>query len=400
MGFFKKIFRVAAPVVGNIIAPGIGGVVGGAVGGAVGGGGLKGALMGGLSGAVTGYAPQIGGAINNSLGLGLQSSTALAGLGGAVGGAGMGVLSGGGLKGALTGGLMGGAQGYLANGGLGEIGDKLGITGDGSLLGSFGTKTGETFGPDMAGSAAKYGPNMPTGSGLLGQIGQAGESIKSALNIGTGGGSSYGSGGSSMYNLGGALLGGANDYQATQKAKKALMTAQGNAMSVINPYLQSGTANNARLSQLLGVGGDPTAADYGTLAKPFTPGDLTQDPGYQFKLSQGTEALNRALAAKGGLNSGAALKAAQEYGQGLADQTYQDAYNRDLAYKQNLYNQYAGQSAAGQNAANTAGDIFTGTGNAKASATIASANNINQMLARLLTGRGAYDYGTIQNLLG
>lgn len=40
----KKIAPIALPIVGNLIAPGIGGALGGALGGAVSGGGLKSAL--------------------------------------------------------------------------------------------------------------------------------------------------------------------------------------------------------------------------------------------------------------------------------------------------------------------------------------------------------------------
>lgn len=48
--FLKKVASVALPVIGNAIAPGIGGVIGGAVGGAINGGGVQGALLGGLGG--------------------------------------------------------------------------------------------------------------------------------------------------------------------------------------------------------------------------------------------------------------------------------------------------------------------------------------------------------------
>lgn len=44
----KKLASIALPIIGNAIAPGIGGIVGGAAGGALGGKGLKGAILGGL----------------------------------------------------------------------------------------------------------------------------------------------------------------------------------------------------------------------------------------------------------------------------------------------------------------------------------------------------------------
>lgn len=52
------------------------------------------------------------------------------------------------------------------------------------------------------------------------------------------------------------------------------------------------------------------------------------DPSYQFRLGEGMKALDRTAAARGGLLSGATLKGAQRYGQGLASQEYGNAYNR------------------------------------------------------------------------
>lgn len=68
---------------------------------------------------------------------------------------------------------------------------------------------------------------------------------------------------------------------------------------------------------------------------------LNQDPGYQFRMQEGMKAINASAAAKGGLQSGAALKAAQQYGQGLASQEYGNVYARsrdvnDLNYQRLL----------------------------------------------------------------
>lgn len=70
----KKIASFALPIVGNLIAPGIGGIIGGAAGGALSGGGLKGALLGGA----TSFA-------GNAIGGALSPSIASAGLKGTVG---------------------------------------------------------------------------------------------------------------------------------------------------------------------------------------------------------------------------------------------------------------------------------------------------------------------------
>ena len=51
---------------------------------------------------------------------------------------------------------------------------------------------------------------------------------------------------------------------------------------------------------------------------------LEATPGYQFRMHQGMQAMDRTAAAKGGLLSGGQLAAAQEFGQGLASQEYQN----------------------------------------------------------------------------
>jgi hypothetical protein len=61
---------------------------------------------------------------------------------------------------------------------------------------------------------------------------------------------------------------------------------------------------------------------------PFSADKFTQDPGYAFRLSEGMKALDRTAAARGGLLSGSTLKGAQRYGQDLASQEYQNAYDR------------------------------------------------------------------------
>ena len=54
----------------------------------------------------------------------------------------------------------------------------------------------------------------------------------------------------------------------------------------------------------------------------------TSNPAYQFQLKQGQQALDRSAAARGMGYSGAQMKAAQQFGQGLASQEYDKQYNR------------------------------------------------------------------------
>ena len=90
------------------------------------------------------------------------------------------------------------------------------------------------------------------------------------------------------------------------------------------PYYQAGV--NALPGYLKGI------AAGGEYARPFTMADFRTDPGYAFRLSEGQKALDRQAAARGGLISGGALKAAQRYGQDMGTQDYgralQDFYGR------------------------------------------------------------------------
>ena len=73
--------------------------------------------------------------------------------------------------------------------------------------------------------------------------------------------------------------------------------------------------------------------------------DLTQDPGYAFRLAEGQKALERSAAARGGLLSGATGKALTRYGQQMGSQEYQNAYSRAL----DAYNAATQRSTTGYN---------------------------------------------------
>ena len=77
--------------------------------------------------------------------------------------------------------------------------------------------------------------------------------------------------------------------------------------------------------------------------------NLGEDPGYAFRLKEGQKALDRQAAARGGLISGGALKAAARYGQEMGSQEYGNAYNRALT----RYNAGVNREATGYNRALT-----------------------------------------------
>jgi hypothetical protein len=115
---------------------------------------------------------------------------------------------------------------------------------------------------------------------------------------------------------------------------------------------------------------------------------IQQDPGYAFRLSEGQKALDRSAAARGGLISGGAMKAAQRYGQEMGSQEFQNAYNRLAGIAQ------LGPSAAGvQNS--------LGTGYANQANQLAMTNAANQGNLALQRGNiAATQYGNYGNVLG
>ncbi len=119
----------------------------------------------------------------------------------------------------------------------------------------------------------------------------------------------------------------------------------------------------------------------------------TMDPSYQFRLGEGMKALDRQAAARGGLISGGALKAAQRYGQDFASQEFGNAYNR-LAGLAGVGQTATGAmgNAAGAYGAN-AGNLMTGAAAARASGYVGGAN-------ALTSGLGQYmNYTQNQNLM-
>ena len=112
----------------------------------------------------------------------------------------------------------------------------------------------------------------------------------------------------------------------------------------LQPYAQGG---GVALSSLLGKFSD------GSLGGQFTPTDYlsNKDPGYEFQLDQGNQALQNSQAAKDGVLSGSALKGLINYNQGAASTGYQNAYNRWLSSQQNSYGQLRDTASLGERAA-------------------------------------------------
>lgn len=133
------------------------------------------------------------------------------------------------------------------------------------------------------------------------------------------------------------------------------------------PYRESGVANLNQLNTLLGIGGNTGAADFGRFkTADFTNADFlaNKDPGYGFRMSEGLKAVDRQAAARGGLISGNALKASQAYGQDMASQEYNNAFNRYQTVRGNTLQPFQMGAAAGQSAAAMQGQANANFGSA------------------------------------
>lgn len=161
---------------------------------------------------------------------------------------------------------------------------------------------------------------------------------------------------------------------AADKNNQRLTDQYNQTRADLAPYRDTGTFANNKLTDLLS---NPQDA-------------LEKTPGYQFTKIQGLKAVQNGAAARGLGASGAALKGAADFTTGLADRTYQGAYDRLMGVLNTGENAAAqtgvqGNSLVGAQVANT-----TGGANAQA----ASYNALGQAGANAANGIGS---GVIYN---
>lgn len=254
-------------------------------------------------------------------------------LGAALGGAAGGLATGGGIKGALTGAAMGGIGSALTNGFSGILGSPA-----------------STINWTSAAPGYSLGSTTTAATGLRGALSGGG---LGSIASGSGGGLSNLS---TLARVGGSLYGGMQEDEAAKKARNAMLGS-------ISPYNEMGLQAQQQLS--------------GNLSSGFNPENLANDPGYQFRLKQGQDALAASQAAQGMGQSGAALKAAQEYGQQFAANEYSNAYDRWLQQNQQL----AGLGGQGLQTA-------AATGNVQGEYLQQQAERKNKRISEILAGLG------------
>jgi hypothetical protein len=168
--------------------------------------------------------------------------------------------------------------------------------------------------------------------------------------------------------VGGALIG---SHAASSAADSQ---AQGTA---------NGIAENARQFDVTQANQAPYLAAgktaLGTLASendtPLDQSKVQMDPGYQFGLTQGQQAIDRKTAAGGGRISGAALKSAAQYGTDYATTGYSAAYGRANQARTDRLNRLAALAGVGQTATQNIGALGAQTAGANSALMVAAGNN-------------------------
>jgi hypothetical protein len=198
--------------------------------------------------------------------------------------------------------------------------------------------------------------------------------------------------------VGGGLIASSGAKKAAKAQTKAAESAAAQQERMFQrqeelqrPFREGGLTAQAELMKLLGLGGDTTAPGYGSMTKQFGMDQFQQDPGYAFRQAEGMKALERSASARGNLLSGSTMKGIQRFGQDLASQEYQNAFNRYQVERAARLNPLQSLMGSGQSAANVmtsaAGNLGQGlagselaAGQARASGYVGQANALSGAL--------------------
>lgn len=246
----------------------------------------------------------------------------------------------------------------MAIGTLAAIG--LGAAGVGSFLGGKSAKKAATKAADTSLQVANQ--NNALASDIYGQNQQALSPYMARGNVA----------GDQMN----AMLGLGGGFQAPQGAQTAYGGAGApNSMMSLYSGANPGGAPMGLAQQDRPVQQGP---QYGVPASRPNPGDpfevFRNSTGYQFRLGQGMDALNSGYAGAGTLQSGAAMKAAQEYGQNFAS---------------NEFGNYMGYLGNQQGVGLSGASALAGVGQNYANSVMTNNNNAGTAVANAALARGA-----------
>lgn len=186
--------------------------------------------------------------------------------------------------------------------------------------------------------------------------------------------------GSAVLGAGASIISGNKAAKAQTNAANAGIAEQqrqyDQSRADLAPWRTTGGGALDKLSQLYGLGGQAPDSSV-----------FTASPGYQFRYNEGLRGIDRGAAARGLLHSGAAVKAEENFGQGLASSEFNN-YSNTLQQIAGTGQQAANTTvAAGANAANNITQAYGQAGNARASSYANIGNSINAGI-----GNGLFSY--------
>ena len=196
---------------------------------------------------------------------------------------------------------------------------------------------------------------------------------------------------------GASLGGGFDNAEASRKAANTQVDSAREANATADARFQQNRADTAPWraagETALGQLGAGTAAG-GDFNRDFTLADFNRDPGYQFRMDQGRDALESSASARGSLLGGGTLKALTRYGQDYASGEYGNARSRFINDRETRFGRLSALAGIGQTAvrdtANQGTALATQTGNntmqagnARASGYIGQANAMNEGIRTL-----------------
>lgn len=186
-----------------------------------------------------------------------------------------------------------------------------------------------------------------------------------------------------------SIAGGLIQNRAASRASRAQQQSANRQMDLnervyddqrreFQPYSTAGRNALGAYNFNLGIGDRPSG---------FT--DFTGTPGYQFRLSQGQQAIDNSAASSGDLFSGRTLRGLSDYGQGTGAQDF-GGYMDRLAGVANMGQaSAAGVATAAGNLGMANGNALSAIGNARAAGAIGGANALNDGIGNAL---GTWQY--------
>jgi hypothetical protein len=191
--------------------------------------------------------------------------------------------------------------------------------------------------------------------------------------------------GSAVVGAVGSSMAASKQASAARNAQAIQQQQQQQNMQLQQPYNQAGQGALKQLQymegldpSLKGTGMDESAGGYGSLNAPFTAQTFQQmSPAYNFVKQQGGQGVLNQAAGTSGALSGSAMKDLMSFNSGLANESFNNAFNQYTTQQTNTFNRLNSMVGTGQNAAagvggqNTqlagnAGQAATNIGNAQA----------------------------------